>query len=347
MRSPWPLALALALGCTPGPDVDVVGVRELGPLATAADGVELRERGYSLYGFGRSIWLFGDTRLSSPDSDGSSLRSNGWSNTYDLSGEDGIESFITPTDAAGGPVELFAWTAEELAFNQDSADERVVIWPLTGVRDDHLDRVLVFYAKLRVSESGQRTPIGSSLAVWTELEFGPVRPILDASSDEPTLLFRDPEPQFGQAALISGDHLYAYGCEDSLYRPCKLARAELSAVFEREAWQFWTGREWSPNSADAVALLEADTVFAVTYNYQVDRYLAFHGERERGEISLRSAEQPEGPWSAPTRAFTAEAEIADVLVHAEYRRGGGRFEYLSYRVGAEMRLVELELAPGD
>ncbi|HLT40972.1 MAG TPA: DUF4185 domain-containing protein, partial [Enhygromyxa sp.] len=202
------------------------------------------------------------------------------------------------------------------------------------------------YVKLRVSESGQHTAIGSSIAVWSDLEFGPIRPILDAASDEPTLLFVAPEPPFGQAALIVGEHLYAYGCEDSLYRPCKLARVELSAVFERGAWRFWTGREWSSELADAVALLEADTVFSVGYNAHVDRYLAFYGERERGEISLRSAERPEGPWSSPIHAFTAEAAIADVIAHAEFRRGAGRLEYLSYRVGGELRLVELELAPG-
>ncbi|MFO7567591.1 MAG: DUF4185 domain-containing protein [Enhygromyxa sp.] len=345
MRSLRPLALTLALGCTPGPELEVVGARELGPLVTV-DEVELRERGYSLYAFGRSVWLFGDTRLASPDSQGSSLRSNGWSHTLDLVGSDGVDSFVTPTDPSGGPAELFAWTAEELAFNQDNPDARVVIWPLTGVRDDRNDRVLLFYEKLRVSASGARARIGSSLAVWTELEFGPVRPILDAGSEEPTLLFDDPEPPFGQAALIVREQLYAYGCSDALYHPCMLARVELDAVFERDAWEFWTGHGWSFDLADAAALVEADTVLSVSYNVHLSRYLAWFAGQERDEILLRSAERPEGPWSAPIRAFAAEAGIADVLAHPEYRRGAGQFEYLSYRVGAELRLLEIELAPG-
>jgi hypothetical protein len=336
----------LTLGCTPEPELVVVGARELGPITTA-EGVELRERGYSLYAFGRSVWLFGDTRLSIPDDQGASLRSNGWSHTHDLTGTDGIASFVTPIDAWGGPAELFAWTAEELAFNQTNTNVREVIWPLTGVRDDRLDRVLLFYEKLRVSEGVQRAPIGSSIAVWTDLELGPVRPILDAGSEEPTLLFRSPEPPFGQAALIVGEQLYAYGCTDTLYRPCMLARVELAAVFERHAWRFWTGREWSTDVADAVAVIEADTIVSVGFNVHVGRYLAAYGERERDEIQLRAADRPEGPWSAPIRAFTADAAITDVLAHPEFRRGGGQFEYLSYRVGAELRLVEIELAPGD
>lgn len=340
------LTLVLALGCTPEPELVVVGTRELGPLTTA-DGVAARERGYSLYAFSRSVWLFGDTRLTSPDAQGSSVRGSGWSHTFDLTAEDGIDLFTSPLDADGGPAELFVLTAEELAFNQANDDARVVIWPLAGVRDDANDRVLLFYEKLRVFESGLRTPIGSSIAVWTELEFGPVRPVLDAGSEESTLLFTDPEPRFGQAALVVGEQLYAWGCEDALYHPCVLARVELGSVFERDAWQFWTGRAWSSSLADAVATIEAAMMFSVHYNPHADRYLAFYGEREAGEILLRTAEQPEGPWSSPTSIFTAGAAIADVVAHSEHRRGTGRFEYLSYRIADELRLLEVELAPGD
>jgi hypothetical protein len=340
------LALGLlVLGCTAGPEVVVVGTRELGPLTTA-EGVALRERGYSLYAFGRSVWLFGDTQLASPDAQGSTLRVSSWSHTLDLIATDGIAQFETPLDASDGPTELFTLTAEELELNQTNTGTRVVISPLSGVRDDEQERVLLFYEKLHASESGALTPIGSSIAVWTELEFGPVRPILDASSDEPTLLFRDPDLRCGQAALI-GEQLYAFGCEDTLYHPCRLARVELVAAFERDAWEFWTGSEWSPSSSDAVTLLEADTMFSVHYNPHVDRYLAVYGDRQAGAIVLRSAVQPEGPWSAPVRVLAADGEIVDVVAHGEHRRGAGQFEYLSYRRADQLRLLELELAPGD
>jgi hypothetical protein len=341
------LIVSALVGCTPAPELVVVATRELGPLTTA-EGVELREGGYSLFGFGRSVWLFGDTRLTAADADGVLTRDNGWSHTADLGATDGVDLFVTPTDAAGGPAELLTLTAEELAFNQQNQADgaRVMLRPLTGVRDDQGDRVLLFYAKLRASGSGERTRIGVSIAVWTDLEFGPVRPILDAGSDEPTLLFLEPEPQLGQAALIVGEQLYAYACSDELYHPCTLARVELDAVFERAAWEFWTGHAWSEDPADAVALIEADTIFTVTYNPEIHRYLGFYGERESGEILVRAAELPEGPWSAPTLVFTAESMIADVLAHPEYRRGGGQFELLSFRVGSQLRLLEVELAPG-
>jgi hypothetical protein len=322
MRS-WLLALTLVLGCTPDPEVVVVSTRELGPLVTAED-VVTRERGYSFYAFGRSVWLFAD----------------GWSHTLDLDAEDGIGSFVSES-------ELFTWTAEELAFNQTNTDAHLVLWPLTGVRDDSNDRVLVFYAKLLVSEASVVTRIGSSIAVWTDFEAGPVRPVLDAGSEEPTLLFLDPEPQFGQAALILDEQLYAYACADVVHHPCMLARVGLEVLFERDAWEFWTGHEWSPNLADALSLLEADTMFSVHYNPHVRRYLAFYGERERGEIIMRSALRPEGPWSPPMRVLATEAAITDVVSHGEFRRGGGQYEYLSYHVDSELRLVELELQPSD
>lgn len=340
------LALVGGLGCAAEPELVIVGARELGPIVTA-EGVERREGGSSVYGFGgRSVWLFGETRLTSPDLDGLSRRSNGWAQTGDLSAIDGLGPFVSPIDPANGPAALFVPTAEELAFDQANPTTPREIQPLTAVRDDASadDRVLVFYAKRQLAANGEPAPIGSSIAVWTDLEFGPIRPVLDASSDEPTLLFRAPEPAFGQAALILGDQLYAYGCDQAVYHPCRLARVAVDAVFERDAWEFWTGLAWSPSSADAVALLEADTALTVTFNPAVGRYLAYYGDRERGELWVRAADRPEGPWSEPILAFTAAAAIADVAAHPEYRRSGGEFEYLSYRVGDQLRLVELELA---
>ncbi len=341
------LTLALALGCTPSAEVVVVDARELGVLETAAGVVE-RERGYSEYAFGRSVWLFGATRLAAPDQAGALTRDNGWSTTIDLGAKDGIDLFNTPTDEAGGPAELLTLTSDELAFNANSDDgARLLLWPLTAVRDDQNDRVLLFYAKLRASAAGELTRIGSSVAVWTELEFGPVRPILDAASDEPNLLFRAPEPEFGQAALIVDGQLYAYACADELYRPCKLARVEIDAVFERGAWEFWTGRDWSAQVDEAVVLLEADTVFSVTHSPHLRRFLAFHGAGDSGEIFVRAAEQPEGPWSTPTLVFRADAPVADVVLHSEYRRGGGEIEVLSYRANSQLHLLEVVLAPGE
>ena len=347
------LALTLTGACTEAPEVRVVGTRELGPLE-APPIVASRERGYSVVGFGRSIWLFGDTTLTSPDADGSTLRSNGWATTPDLGAENGVEGFAVVGDAAGGPAELFVRTAEEIAADEAAVAAgtaaRTVLWPLSAVRDDVGDRLLLFYAKRQASAVGNLSAVGTGIAVWSDLEFGPIRPVLDGSSDEPTLLFRAPEPEFGQALLVEGETLYAYGCRDELYHPCALARVPVAEVFTRSAWEFWTGRGWSPEVDEAVALVEAAMVLSVTRNFEVDRYLLYYGVDDPGgggELLVRAASAPEGPWSEPVSLLRVdEGTVADVIAHPEYRRGGGTFELLSYRVDAQTRLLEVELAPG-
>ena len=58
----------------------------------------------------------------------------------------------------------------------------------------------------------------------------------------------------------------------------------------------------------AVALLEADTVFAVTGSPHVGRFLAFHTERESGQVLVRAAELAEGSMSL-TKQVSAEPRL--------------------------------------
>jgi hypothetical protein len=67
---------------------------------------------------------------------------------------------------------------------------------------------------------------------------------------------------------------------------------------------------------------------------------------------MRTAEAPEGPWSAGRELFQAEpADEGFVycgLGHAELQREDGRYEYVSYYRGTgdwtgEIRLVEVEV----
>ena len=356
---------AAALGCRAS-EVEIVATRALGPTAVS-DRISGRDGGASVLSFGRSMWLFGDTILSQPDSRGSAWRNNSWSHTTDLTAGDGIDLFVEPVDEWGGPAELFTYTAEELAYNEAHASwnpdclepcgARVMMWPMAAVRHKLGDRTLVFYGKYR-GEPGEWNfeGIGSSAAVWTDFEYGPVRPILDDGSDEPTLLFHSPEPMFGQAlVLVDDEQLYSFGCTDEFYHPCKLARVHVDELFDREAWRFWTGREWSSQLDEAVTVFEGHTILSVHFNRFVNRYLAVYSEPLGTGVYLRSAEALEGPWSDRKLIFEAEPSATGyppyaALAHPEYAREGGRFEYITYfRSPAdwqgEVRLVELELAP--
>jgi len=339
----------------------VLAVRELGPTTM---GTELmgREGGHSALVFSRSVWLFADTELAAADEQGSRRRGNSWSSTPDLFAFDGLTGFVTPSDGAGGPAEFFPYTSEELAFNQGSAEAQLQLQPLTLIDDWQRSRVLIFYAKDEVELEGEgegegssgRIAVGSSLAAWVKLDQPPARPVLDAGGDEPTLLFRAPEPRFGDAAVILEDQLYAWGCPDrQVERPCYLARVGLDAVFDRQAWRFWTGSEWSPDLLAATPVFDGNTSLSIHWNFLLDRWLAIYAAPEGAQVLLRTAPAPTGPWSEAEPLFTAAlgddgSPPRAALGHAELATDGGRFEYVSYvrstaDGGSELRLVELEL----
>lgn len=344
----------------------VVATRDLGPIAEV-DGIQARDGGYSGVAFDRSIWLFGDSILSEPDAEGSAWRHNTWSYTQDFWADDGIGSFLTWVDAAGGPAELFPYTAEELEFNQahaphdpdcqDPCGARRMLWPLDIIQDPSTGDALVFYAKLG-GEPGAWNfwGIGSSVAIWSEFEFGPVRPVIDAGADEPTLLFRSPEPAFGQAAAKVPEGLATFGCTDTADHTCYLALVDWDAVFDRDAWRFWTGEGWSSSLADAAPVFEGHTMLTVHYNPHVGAWLAIYSEPLGTGVFVRRAPSVTGPWSRAERLFDAEAGFDGSapyggLGHAEYQRGGGRFEYVTYYRSTgdwtgELRMVEVELAEG-
>ena len=302
------------------------------------------------------LWLFGDTTLANPDSRGAELRGDSWLLTKDLGASDGIDGFEQRLDAWGGPAELFTYTAEELAFNEAHAaydpgcaepcGARLLLSPLGVVQDSAASQVLVFYEKLLDPGPGEeREPLGSSIALWSDLEFGPIRPVLDAGAEEPSLLFTALEPRFGQAALLEFGELYTFACTDAVFHPCLLARVEVERVFEREAWEFWTGASWGVELSEATTVFEGRPTLSVHRNHLADRYLAIYAgeDADSQRVLLRSAPQLVGPWSEPLLVFDAGEDIDSALAHRDYGRMGGAIEYVGYSVDGRLRLLELEL----
>ncbi|MFV8750722.1 DUF4185 domain-containing protein [Nannocystaceae bacterium ST9] len=364
MRSPvLASALVTLVGCGPRAEVEVAAARDLGPSAETPQ-VKGRDGGYSGLAFGRSVWLFGDTVLHAADSRGSSWRHDSWSWTADLDAHDGLADFVEPIDEWGGAAEFFPYTPDEWAFNEahaphdpeceDPCGARVMLWPAALVDDPERERTLVFHQKFG-GEPGAWNfwPIGASVAIWTEFEAGPIRPMIDESAAEPTLLWTDPEPLFGAAAVIDRGWLYAFACEGEWDKHCQLARVDPERVLERDQWRYWDGRDYGHSLADAEPVFDGHTILSVHFNAHLDRWLAIYSEPLGTAVMLRTAEALEGPWSREVVAFEAEASHDgaapySALGHPELAREGGRIEYVSYFRSpgdwdGEIRLVELVL----
>ena len=133
-------------------------------------------------------------------------------------------------------------------------------------------------------------------------------------------------------------------------------RAPTGRVLERDAWTFYAGDDtWSPEVGDAVVLFEAMDMTSAHWNGYLDRWVAIYSPPLANRIALRTAPALTGPWArevtaAETRVPADGSAAYSGLGHAEYQRGGGRYEYVTYHRNtgpweAENRLVELELAP--
>jgi hypothetical protein len=351
--APWRLG--------PSASFHVTGATDLGRVADRAD-VLARDGGESGVFDGRSVWLFGDTFFRQKSGAPAAI-SNSWEWTRDFDARDGI-AFEHPSTEAGTPAPFLRETPEEAAFNAAHAGRpcrvapcgvRWALWPGPFVADPERHRALVFYAKIFAEPGFFRIrPGGESIAVWDDFD-APVRRPVPAGSTEPSLLFLQDEPSYGSAALVEGEELYAYGCDqDGVTKPCRVARVPLASALDRAAWRYYSGaRGWSADGRDAVPVLDGNDVMSVAYNRYLGAYLAVFAPPLENQVVLREAPRPEGPWSRPVAAFSTEKPaqlwVYDAHAHPEYEKDGGRIQYVTYSVAqegwkGEMRLVEVVLA---
>ena len=77
------------------------------------------------------------------------------------------------------------------------------------------------------------------------------------------------------------------------------------------------------------------------------RFVALASAPGSGRVVLRTAPQPEGPWSDATLVVDLGAAVVATVQHPELAAEAGRKVYFSYQraadPGGELRLVEITL----
>jgi hypothetical protein len=349
-------------------EVQVVSTRDIGVVANDPQ-ILTRDCGYSARFKGRSLWFFGDTILRTPNADNQQLLCNSWSLTHDTEGADGVSGFQPAVDGIGASMALIPLTGEEAAFNlrhwgKDCqvapCETRWAIWPGTIAVDEEADIAYVFYHKVMVAAGDYNfTNVGHSVAVLENPDGPADRPEFRLYDGYPTLLFSEERDGFGSAAVMVDQLLYIYGCEmqpDDILKPCRLARVAIDEVLERDAWQFYHGRGvWSADLAGATTVFRGNDMMSVFYNEYLGRYVAVYSQPLGTRVMIRTAEQPEGPWSRASELFEGSESqsfmgwIYDALAHPELSTDKGRTIYITYSrhtgpFRTEFRLVAVEVA---
>ncbi|MCA9518186.1 MAG: hypothetical protein KC635_24780 [Myxococcales bacterium] len=165
---------------------------------------------------------------------------------------------------------------------------------------------------------------GTALGVWVEPGEGAVHAFVSvargfdvlgtglATLDRATgrfiagagyLFAGDGRPSYGDAALVAGGYVYAYGCAASgfLAEDCFVARAPVADAGDRTAWRYFRdGGDFGADPDDAWPLFSGGSGLAVA---QVGpRVVVAHATPLGDTVLLRTGLGPTGPWSpaAPT-----------------------------------------------
>ena len=128
------------------------------------------------------------------------------------------------------------------------------------------------------------------------------------SDDDGRTWTRDPgavwpgSTRFGQVAYAraAGDTVFVYGVPAGRFGPVSLAQVPADRLGERSAYRYLGAHGWSSDERDAVDVVPAPAgELSVGYNSYHGRWLMMYLVETTGEVVLRSAPSPTGPWSSP------------------------------------------------
>jgi hypothetical protein len=91
---------------------------------------------------------------------------------------------------------------------------------------------------------------------------------------------------------------------------------------------------WSSQISDAVSIIPDGDIMSVASNDYLQQYLAIYSPALSQNVVLRTAPNPEGPWSASVTAFVAMQHVSgnvyDAHAHPEYDANDGQTTYVTY-----------------
>ena len=257
---------------------------------------------------GRSVWLFGDTFLGHVRPDGSRPPDSPLIRNCLV-----VQNGEYLTTLHGGT------TRDPTAFLVPQ-DPAAWFWPGDGIVCG--DRLLVFYHRFRQVAPGMWGWAWDGTVIAT-LQLPALALVAVSPRDE------DNGVAYGSALLEWGPWIYIYGTETrGVLKHLHVARAPRQHL--EAAWQFWTGRQWSPDAqASRSVLAGVSSQFGVV-PLAMGFGLVTMDERTpfSNQVVLYRAAAPTGPWQGPADIYQApEADGAiaayNPFVHLQFGHAEG------------------------
>ncbi len=335
-----------------------VGVTQMSSSIVGRDGAS------SGLAWGHDVWAFGDTVMNNTDDEGT----NWHFNSFALSDDFGSPLASTFYERAedGGALEYFILppTPMEDAFNVahfgDSCPtppggQRWAVWPGDMVFDEANGRLLISYGL--VPPDGEVG--GSSYAVWSDWSALRERSAVSDSNPHGITLFSDNEAKYDQAPTLVGDQLYAFASTlNGWDRNATLARVPVNQLFDRSAWTYWAGGDWSSSPSDAQVLFGAGLGLNMFYDAYLDAWVVLYAGPFSNDVMYRTAKTLEGPWSGQSVLFTASRPndtstgTYDAYAHVELTPDNGHTMFVTFSrsngngwFGSEIVVMQVTFEP--
>lgn len=162
-------------------------------------------------------------------------------------------------------------------------------------------------------------------------------------------------PDFGVAVLkrVIDGQVYIYGSrvvesgKNVRHEVC-VARVPVSSIGTIQAWRYWTGRDWGTDPSVCASVFTGNSnELSVSWNPYLAKYVTFYGyagddttsvaqpDAEMGQLRMRSADFPEGPWSADLKVCDLPQSLPGDYCyagkeHPEFQEDGGRRTWVTF-----------------
>lgn len=262
---------------------------------------------------GRILWLFGDTFVGDGDNPSRSKAEF-------IHNSIGIQRGSDPANASMA----FHWGHD--AGRPDAffpGHDGIWYWPLHGALAG--DGLLLFTMLVR-------SPVGGTGGIdeWRRLGslgffdvFGWGAFLISNPAGDPAfwdvrLVAERTHPiVLGASVIVAGDRLLAFGWDAD--KRVSLARWPLEAAANGnlEGPEWWTGSGFERDGEPAVVIERGATEFTVHRDRQTDLWCQTQMVPSNGDIVVRRADRPQGPWSDESAVFRPEeASRPDAFVYA-------------------------------
>jgi hypothetical protein len=244
-----------------------------------------------------------------------------------------------------------------LPLHKSESWSRHRVWPAGGV---HLNGVTyLYYTRVTLKDNP-----GDTLFGFEDDGAGLAKAEDNSWQFQRLLMPHDnpPLPMLPACGLAREKDLYLFFIEKTgaMESAIFLARVPAAEAAQPNAYRFWAGKGigFSASMKKRIALVnDIWGQVSVAWNAYLRRYVMLHVGglfRNPRSIYLRTAEQPEGPWSKPVRVMALPGELGKdfkgliycAYLHPELFRDNGRWMTFTYCVLQRFgnpKLMEFEL----